>query len=404
MPTDIIEMLWRCTPGCGHENKGFQKECANCGRPKTDSDSDYLPSDISHDVAIVDPELLRLATGGEDKTCRYCSSLQWKANGACARCGAPDQEAASWSQTTVHASHTPKPEKSRPRVQDSRVDHGQPFQGFDEERDVFKFKRDVARRTTNSIAYVISVLTAVALVIGGLYLLFRTREVHASVASVSWKREVIVDRYSVRQHEGWQNDRPSDAFNIADQGRRLHHYDHVVDHYDTERYTDRESCGQDCKTVAPTCRTTSRSCVPNKNGSATCTGGDRVCSGGGESCTKKYCSVTKSRQVAVYRDDPVYRTWETWSAWDWSENRRVATNGISLDVRWPADDAVRLSVDIATVEQERSRKTESYTVHFVNGTDTYDYAPKSESEFGKFKAGKTFLIRVGTMQGVEVLQ
>lgn len=379
MPEYQIEMLWRCST-CREENGGRHKECQGCGKP-LEGEEFYMPGDTSPEAAVTDPELVRQAKAGPDWECAYCRSSQRRDDGTCAQCGA--------SQKEDGAGDGREPEPPRRRL-DSPAPSVPPVAA-------------PAPRPWEDRRFRVGAAIAIgaSLVALCLWLVFRTRVVDVSVASVRWERRVLVERYHVCHREGW--DRDPGSFNERDLGKKVHHYDKVVDHYRTEHYTEQVACGQDCVTVPQTCRTTPRSCTSNKNGFATCTGGDTVCSGGGQRCSTRYCSEPRTREVPVYRDEPVYRTWWAWDVWAWDLNRTVMESGDDLSPFWPSDEKVALERGLGAGEKERRRGQEDYLVTFRDPDDSWRYSPRDEAEFRRFPVGSRHRIKVGLAHGVEVV-
>lgn len=233
-----------------------------------------------------------------------------------------------------------------------------------------------------------------------LWLIFRTKVVDAKVTAVSWQHDVIVDRYQVYRKEGWDSD--PGAFEVHDEGRRVHHYDHVKVGSHRESYQESYTCGQTCRTIKGSCTRTPRTCTSNKNGTATCTGGDNVCSPDTESCTPKTCTRTAYRTVDDYEDQPRYRTWYSWKVWEWGYNRTVRAAGSSMETRWPSDAELQ-PPGLAPGEQERHRRAESYSVTFSDSKDSWTVKPKSEGDFQRFPPGSRFKLKVGIANGVTVL-
>lgn len=377
MPDYQIEMLWRCST-CEHENLGRHKKCQGCGKA-LEGEEFYMPGDTSPAAAVKDPDLLEQALAGADWHCAYCRSSQRRDDGTCANCGASQDEAkpdvppdSSLPPTSSPASSTFIPPPPLPM----RMGAG-----------------------TRAAAIASLVALAVALC---LWLVFRTKVVDVHVSSVHWERRVLVERYQVLHKEGW--DRDPGSFNERDLGQRVHHYNHVIDHYRTESYTVQVACGQTCTPIPRSCYTTPRVCTSNKNGFASCSGGDQVCSGGGQSCSTRYCSEPRTRQVPVYRDDPVYRTWWAWDVWGWKQNRVVKEDGSTPDARWPSDQRVALGKGLADGEKERQSREEEYSVTFTDGDDSWKYEPKGYAEFREDAPGTRHRIKVGVAHGVEVMK
>jgi len=454
MPTDIIEMFWGCLV-CNSDNKGRFKTCQNCGKPRSEDSPEWMPDDVSPMAAVKDPELLAKFKAGADWKCRFCDSSQFRADGNCAQCGSAQGDSVKKVETpAVHPKtdmsdkdkacrgeltkddiermlgknrpHNPALEELlRQRQQARQRPEPAPFVphtgGYRDppDREVTPppsftdVAADVSRRVDmmrpprvprfNTPSRGTLIGAGVAILVGlALYLIFRTKVIDAQVAAVSWDRSVAVERYQVYRHEGWDPD--LGAFDVVDEGRKVHHYDHVRVGSHQESYQEQYQCGETCTTVKGSCYTTPRSCTSNKNGSATCTGGDRVCNPDTKSCSPKYCNRTAYRTVDDYEDQPRYRDWYSWKVWEWGHNRDVRASGTSTKTHWPSDEQIRLGVGLGQGEQERiSGRTEHYRVTLAYNKDTYKYEPKSDAEFQHFTIGDRHKIKVGIAHGVEIL-
>lgn len=344
-------MTWRCST-CQHNNLGRHKACQHCGNPK-DATEDYeMPADPAAATSVTEEALLAMATAGPDWRCAYCGSDQRRSDNSCNQCGASI------------ASEAP-PVEPNP-IGDLIVTPG---------------KR--AKRLARNVALGLGAFGAVA---GGV--VWNARRAHdydATVLAVSWEHVIEVDRYALRDKEGFAEAIPANAAGKRSLGTRVHHHDSVLDHYEDERYseevpdgfrsetyTDRTACGQDCTTKPPTCR---ESCTSKKNGFASC---KQVCSGGGRSCTTRYCSVTKTRQVPrtrtvwktrkvpKYRQEPRYAEAFAWQQWEWAHDRTERKTGSDVvDLSWPT--GARTS--LVGGEQEREQRRARYVVTLAYDDD-----------------------------------
>lgn len=441
-------MLWTCRICKSADNRGLQKHCVTCGKPKDERDVERFPDDLSEDNAL-SGEAKRKALAGPDWSCKFCGTLQNSLGRCCGECGADRNTGAKdWGYLgetkvvqnveTGERRVVPRPSK-KARIDVDPFREPKPFTGqtLPEEapapaqdfvpdtggyRDPPKvreatpteFVQDTGGyRTPPKIRYVpapwrlpswVPKLTVSFLIAGAvllvLWLIFRTKVVDARVTAVSWQHDVVIDRYQVYRKEGWDAD--PGAFEVNDEGRRVHHYDHVQVGSHQESYQESYTCGENCTTIRGTCTTSPRTCTSNKNGTATCTGGDRTCSPDTRSCTPKTCTRTARRTVPDYEDQPRYRTWYSWKVWEWGYNRTVRASGSSMDTRWPADSELQ-PVSLAPGEQERNRRQESYTVVFSDSKDSWTIRPRSESSFHRFPPGSRFKLKVGIANGVTVL-
>ncbi len=397
MPTDIVELKWRCCHCPEYVNLGRASVCVGCGHPRCDKCLEIDVADPGAGNGVKDVDLLKTFKGGADWVCKFCDSHERKSTGDCANCGGPETQGKSREDVrfgrsgTVARSPTPDPwpppvvDRSRGQRYEEPID-----------ADVRRFMPNPVFWNTIRIGIAFGAAFLLALL---LYFVFRTRELEAKVEAVNWVHTVIVDRYSIHHHGGFAEHQPSGAFNIQEEGTRLHHYDHVLDHYDHVSRTRQVPDGQSCRT--PSCYTTSRSCSNNKNGSKTCTGGDRVCPS--PVCSPKYRTQHYTEDVAVYRDEPVYRMHYAWDVWEWAYNRSVRASGTSTKTHWPSDEEVGLVLRSPSGEQERARQEASYKVIFVGDRERFEYDPKTLDAFQRFDVGTRRRIKVGMAHGVEVL-
>jgi hypothetical protein len=383
-------MLWQCSV-CNTENKGLQKICYNCGKPKQPTDKDYFPGDISQNAALTKPKDVQQALAGPDWKCKYCGSAQKRLDGHCAQCGADqhgNQKVEIYETIATLDPETGKTVISVPPVQ-SEYPSEPPSES----------SITISRKLALQIAVpVIAVFT----IILGIWLLFRKHEISTHVSAVSWINTVIVERFQVYYREGWDSDQR--AFDIKSLGQRIHHYDKVYDHTEKESYTDQEACG----TTPRNCYKTPVTCTPNGNGTASCSGGDETCTGG----DTKYCSVTKYRDKQIYRDEPAYRMWYGWNVWDWGLNRKVTASGNIIEVQWPSEEEVKLNEGCSEIvgdqgfrELERTRRESSYKVIFTEDKKhkSHIYEPKTLTDFQRFPVGSQKQLRVSFAGTFDIL-
>jgi hypothetical protein len=348
MPVFHVEMRWRCS-ACQQENLGRFKDCQMCRKPKDGEPFYDAPEAASPTLAqaVQDEGLIRQATAGADWSCKFCGSHQRRDSGLCGNCGA-DQDGAA-----------------RPAKYDGERALPQPAA-----------KKDWPGR---GWAIAMGVLSSLFTLILFFSWVLRTREVQAEVVARSWEHKVVVERYKVVPSEGFE--RPSDAFDVVNQGQRFHHNDKVQDGTTREAYTERVACGQECTTTPTRCTT-------NNNGFKTCTGGDQKCS-------TKYCSETRYRDVPRYKDVPVYRDYYSWKAWRWAHERDVIESGVEDSPRWPTDSAIALEKTCAPQEKERAERKASYRVVFKEEDGSrYEYAAETLEQFESLELGEARTIRV----------
>jgi hypothetical protein len=344
-----IEMSWVCS-ACGTSNLGRYQRCQNCNDPKDRSEKYVMPGDTAAAPTITDAALLKMAEAGKNWTCAYCGSHQRRLDGSCQQCGASIAQALA---------DIDKPEAQRKRPLWQRI---KPW--------VKKHK------------IAVGVASAVLLIILIVMWSRREREYKAVVDGASWTQTISVERYQIWSRDGWRDSTPSGAFDVVSRGQQIHHYDSVLDGYDTQYYTEQVACGQECRDVPESCH---ESCSDNGNGFATCT---TRCTGGGQTCSTKYCSEQRSRQVPRYRQEPRYAEGIAYKIWDWGFHRKVDATGTDFKtLRWPTEEA-RLGLGLVDPrEKERESRSGTYDV-----TLRYDDKEKlrfsvSLDELPKFENG-----------------
>lgn len=294
-----------------------------------------MPAQTTSAASVTDPALLRMATAGANWRCAYCGSDQRAFDGSCKQCGAGAAEGTS----------TAAPQ---PLLKGNDVI-------LTPWRELFHWgwRQKIA----------VAVVAVIAVIVAGYLWAHRERTYDATVAEVRWTHVITVERYAIWNRDGWRDSLPHDAFDVISKGQQIHHYDQVLDGYDTQHYTESVACGQDCTTTPQTCHEV---CTNNNNGFASC---NNVCSGGGTTCRPRYCQESRTRQVPRYRREPRYAEGVAYKIWDWGDHRTVqATGNQTTAMRWPTEEA-RIGEGLAERERERERRTATYVVMMRYGED-----------------------------------
>lgn len=432
-----IELTWTCS-ACRTKNLGRHMVCQSCGDPKGPSEEYEMPADPSAVASVTDPELLRLATAGENWCCAYCGSNQRAIGGGCLRCGAGRTSGAN-------ASAAAAPIEVAAPAHRARRSRALPFAAM------------IAFAGAVALAFFGFVLVRFAhppapplrppvVATSAPVVVAERTELSAEVTRVSWRRTITIETWQLVPHEGFRESVPTGAIDVRAAGQREHHREDVFDHdetvyddvevpdgYRTETYTERVSCGQDCTTsprvCRPVCTTTPRRCTQrcrnNKNGFATCTndcsGGTTSChddcTGGTTTCATKYCNEQRARQipktrhekrprvVKKYRSEPRFAPWATYKTWEWKPTSTFDAHGEDAEPRWPEIDggAPRAdggaSADAAARApkpgERREVREETFAVT-MRGDDgrSYDYAPRSDEELARLAPGTVHRIHL----------
>ncbi|MFY2562900.1 hypothetical protein ACN469_35230 [Corallococcus terminator] len=300
---------------------------------------DEMPEDTASAVTVTDAALLRMATADPHWRCAYCESDQRALDGGCKNCGASPPP----SPATQDAPPAPTAKKK------SRL-------GCILLTPIVVFfvcccpmwRMGTGPETSGPIDRGLKRVPE------------WTRRLQ--VKEVAWEHTVTVERRHQVDHEGFTEDRPSDALQVKSLGQRHHHDERVRAGYETVYYTERKQSGYTTET--------DRDKEP------------------------KYVDERRSRKEPRYRSVPREAAWFSWKEWEWREDRSVKANGKTLETRWPSAEELRPPKPLPRGGQERNSRSTSYTV-VLQGEEQapVTYSPKTLEEFQRFAIGSTHTLQ-----------
>lgn len=346
----LIMGYWDCQY-CGSKGiPGDQRECTSCGHPRDESVSFYIK-----DKNYVSDEKAATISKNPDWYCSYCNTLNSDDLTNCKGCGASKAESEkNYFQLKAEASVKKNEEPSKPfkkREAESEEDS-------DTEEESQKPKADRKK-----------LFTIVALIVLALVIIFSPKKKDVEVSGLSWERNIEIEQYANVDESDWTL--PDDA-NLHSKALEIHHYDHVVDHYEeVEVERSREVL----------------------DGYETHTRTVDLGNGYFEEETyetpryrTEYYTETESRPV--YRDDPVYATKYYYDIWRWIPERTVSTSGNDHNAYWG-------ELNLSDDEREGTHD-EKYTVTFTGKKDkTYTYEIP-EDEWNGYNIGDKYKIKIQT--------
>lgn len=317
----IHEGRWDCTY-CGNTGiLGRYTTCTGCGRSRPEGVKFYLPDEES---VVIEQKLLKLADAEADWICQYCDSSNRAEQTSCQHCSAPRE-----AETPTQAVKNYDTDQA-PREGDNAAPARPPAAAPQ--------KRRWPALVVGGLAAVVALIMLMCGLV--LYAGFKTYEVELTVTGVSWERAVPIEAYRTVVEGDWavpEGGRPVSA------EQRIHHYEQVLDHYETK---------------------TREVCEEKQTGTETYTCGKRDRGNGffeDKQCTrpvyKKSCRDETYRDP-VYRDEPVYQTWHSYEIEKWVLDRTATASGDSQEVYWP---------EYTLADHERAgERSESYSVFFVD--------------------------------------
>lgn len=364
----ILEGRWDCSQCSTTRIRGREKSCPSCGDPRDPvndpSEEPYLTADAEE---ITDTPLAEQLGERPDWICDHCGQANHADATSCRGCG---------------QAHDAPDENVRTRVWSGiRNVIPKQVQSFTATT-VTTIRESRSHRTAAIIGGGCFTVLLVVFFVWSMF--FRTHEITLTVTDVSWSRGVEVEEYRTLQKDDF--DPPGDA-RIHESYRAIHHYDKVLDHYRTEHYT---------VSVPYTSTESYTDCSTRSNGNGTFT---QSCSPRTRTVTR-YRSESRTRQVPVYRDVPVWRTKYRYEIDRWVTDFYFTVDSDDADKPyWPE------SIPPATEPKHRvgDDRKEEYVVVLNHGDDTYKQTPEQRI-WDTIEVGETLTANVsrqGKIRSVE---
>lgn len=301
---------WDCNR-CGHKGiLGPKTECPNCGsdRPK---DVQFYMADAS-DVVRED-SILKQARAGADWRCSYCGQNNPATTTICKDCGHTKAETdATLAVREYSNSEVPTSgKKARPMEQ---VAAPPPKKR--------NFKKGCG------------IMAITGIILLGLIIYFgRSKEIAVTVEDFSWERKIATQENRLVEEEDWSV--PSGG-NQLSSFRAVHHYDEILDHYETRTRTKQRAAG-----------TESYVCGKRDLGNGYFE--DKYCE------RTIYESYEESYEEPIYRKEPVYKTKYRYSIYRWKPAAPLLSKGNDHNPQWPNTQAI---------DQDPKRRTAKKTAQY----------------------------------------
>lgn len=337
-----IEGYWDC-PYCGSKAiRGGMQACPGCGKTRAADTKFYmLGTEPVADESVVEQ--------GPDWYCPYCDSYNPHSAQSCKNCGHAREE----TDEDYFA--------LRRRQEQKAAEAAQP--------------EAPARtgRKTRPLLIGLALALVLLVVFGVLRSLPKQRSV--TIVDASWTRQIAVEEKKLAEESGWTL--PSDAVEVLNSRREIHHYDQVLDHYETV-YEERSREVLDGYDTYYTYEDMGNGYF------------DQV-----EHNTPRYRTeyYTESHQEPVYVSVPAYETKYYYTVYRWSYERTETASG-HTDPAWPA-------VTYGENEREASR-SESYAITYA---DAKGYQTTFECDYGlwsQLRIGESYSVKLQRGEIVEI--
>lgn len=306
---------WDC-PTCSTKGiLGPEKSCTVCGAPRPKNVKFYLTDDAE---VVTDKKRLEEAKAGADLVCSNCGTHNAATRTVCSTCGNPLSTTADddiqLGQKLFNLDGTAKEPTFTGTLSGGDTRTAEEI----EEEAYHKaggLTSDIERIKTRRKAIRWSLFVGIPLgMLALVWYLFSTHTEPVTVTGHTWERNINVLAYKNVEEEDWS---VPDGGTQTGSFQAIHHYDHVLDHYET--------------------RTRS---VQVQTGSESVKCGTRDMGNGyfeDVYCDEPiYETREESYEEPIYRDDPVYQTKYRYTVWRWVPDHDITTQGKDTTaVKWP---------------------------------------------------------------------
>ncbi len=351
----IIEALWDC-PYCGAKGiGGLTKVCPSCGHPQ-DAGTKFYMGDKK---AYVEGDKAANYGKGADWTCAYCGALNRYDAAECSGCGAAREESQSdYFQNQKENARKAQEEAAR----EQQFTAPQPTPAPQKKKVKSKKKLLIA-------------LGAAALLLVLLIALLIPKAATAEVSGKAWQRSISIEQYTTVTETDWSI---PEGGRIREQHEEIHHYNQVLDHYETVAVEKSRQVqdGYDTETDY------------EDNGDGTFTETTR------EVPRYKTEYYTEYEEEPVYLSVPVYATQYTYEIERWLPGRTADSEGNDDAPYWQ---------DFTLLDNEREgTRSEQYTVTLTGKKGKTYSVNLTESLWNSLMTGKSVKIKATGSKVTEI--
>lgn len=322
----LIMGYWDCDQ-CGEKHiEGTKQSCPSCGKVRSTSTKFYM--DSSNKQYLTDEEA-KDKGNGEDWLCPYCGALNANENKTCQSCGSDRKDSEKGYAKMRQDEDAKAAEKQQAEPPAASSASG-----------------------IKQIGLIIAAVLAIAVIAFVVFKIISPKTGSHTVETLGWKYTINIEQNIQVSDSDWYL--PDDAELITTK-REIQSYESVFDHYEyqDETYYEDEIVGYH----------TEYEYVDNGDG----TFSEQPYQ------VADYESVEKTRtvEVPVYRQEPVYATKYYYYEWRWEEERQVITSADSISSEEPywgetdLNDDERVSsrneIYYVTATDKDGKKSETYT-------------------------------------------
>lgn len=315
----IIRGYWDCSSCDTKGIRGDVRNCPGCGKPRGDDVKFYIK-----DKEYLSDEEAAKVSHEADWFCEYCGALNAASETKCKGCGA--EKAASDKDY-----HDLRREEQAKADAAAAKKAARDNAALEAQRAQAKKKR--------LIGFGIAAVAIIAILMA----IFMPKTSDATVTQVAWERSIAIEQYQNVEESDWEL--PEGA-NLHEKKNEVHHYDQVLDHYETEYVEKTREVIDHYETVYEY---------------------EDLGNGNFEEVSHEepvYVTETYTEEVEtpVYRDKPVYQTKYYYDIDKWVEVRTSDSSGKDHNAKWNEPtlasderEGTRTGVYTITVEMKKGK-------------------------------------------------
>ena len=350
----IREGRWDCQYCGAIGNLGRHRQCQNCNHSRPEGTRFYK----ADEAEVTDKKLQRQALVGPDWICQFCGTSNAADIHVCGSCGAPRDESTPVQQIKEYGVG------EAPRSGDMTFD----------EQPVPAEPAPAKSRGSSKLPLVAIIgIGAIAVICLGIiaFLIFGGSDAEVTVSGFEWQRAVEVEAFQTVTEEDWNL--PADG-RLISQREEIHHYDEVIDHYESR---EREVSEQ------------------VKVGSETYVCGERDLGNGffeDIECDRDVYETQvriENYEEPIYVSVPVYETLFVYDIDKWNVVRTEASSGRDHAPYWP-----RANLE---GEEREGKKTESYTIVFVDEENESYIWESTFDEWQGFERNQAVVLKLNAL-------
>jgi hypothetical protein len=352
----VREGQWDCQY-CGAKGiLGRHKACSNCGRSRPEGTKFYIPKDGE---VVADEKIVEKAKIGPDWICEFCGSSNPANVDVCGSCHAP-REGTSPKQAVKEYALGQAPDSGD-------MDLDKPV----ERPSTTATKKKSKTGPVIGVFGVVAAVVGIILCLGLAYLVFGSQNSEATVSGFSWERTIAVEEFQTVTEEDWE---VPEGGRILSQQQEIHHYDQVLDHYETRT-----------RNVSERVQVGERSYVCGQRDLGNGFVEDVECS----EPVYETRNRTETYEEPIYREEPVYQTKYTYDIDKWVVVRTETAGSTSHTASWPP-------LNMADGEREGER-TETYFVFFTDEDGETHEWETTEDVWRGFEVGQGVTLKLDSL-------